>query len=188
MVWQVKKIDDFSQSALEQCLALMIPARRAQVEAIRHPGRRIAALCGEWLAKQMLAAHTGRAIEEITISRTEAGKPYAENCPAHFNLSHSGEFIACAVDDAPLGIDIEAVKPLDLKVARRVCTDPELEYLAPERPDALRRFYKIWTAKEAYFKARGTGITDLKSITYFDLQPHLQQVETESYILSIYQK
>jgi phosphopantetheinyl transferase len=35
----------------------------------------------------------------------------------------------------------------------------------------LTRFFKIWTAKEAYFKQQGTGITDLKAVHYHDLAP-----------------
>ena len=141
---------------------------------------------GEALARRMLAEYTGRPAEGFTLARTDAGKPYAANGP-EFNLSHSGAFLACAVGDRPVGIDIEAVRPLKLEVARRVCNAKEMDYLAPETPGSHIRFLRIWTAKEAYFKALGTGITGLQSVCYFDLLPRLQQVETEEYVLTIYQ-
>lgn len=188
MFWQVQKIGDFTPKELEHCLALMTPARRAQVEAIKHPARRTAALCAEWLAKKMLAEYTGIPLEEILLERTEKGKPFAQNCAAHFNLSHSGPFVACAVGDAPLGVDIEELATPDLRVAKRLCTPEEMVYLDLQKPDATLRFYRLWTAKEAYFKAIGTGITNLQSVCYFDLLPRLQRVETKEYILSVYQE
>ena len=188
MVWQVQKIDDFSPQELARCLALMAPSRRMQVEAIRNASRRTAALCAEWLAKQMLAEYTGTPIETILLERTEKGKPFAKNCAAHLNLSHSGPFIACAVGDAPLGVDIEEFATPDLRVAKRLCTPKEMDYLQPEEPGAILRFYRLWTAKEAYFKAIGTGITNLQGVCIFDLLPRLQRVETKEYILSVYQK
>ncbi len=43
---------------------------------------------------------------------------------------------------------------------RRRCAPAELSYLldAPE-PERLQRFYRLWTAKEAYVKYLGTGLT-----------------------------
>ena len=79
------------------------------------------------------------------------------------------------------------MRPLKLEVARRVCNSKEMDYLAPEKEGAHIRFLRIWTAKEAYFKAVGTGITGLQSVCYFDLLPRLQQIETEEYVLTIYQ-
>lgn len=141
---------------------------------------------GEALARRMLQEYTGRPAASFNLARTEAGKPYTENGP-EFNLSHSGEFLACAVSDRPIGIDIEAVRPLKIEIARRVCTPSELDYIAPATEGAHLRFLQVWTAKEAYFKALGTGIAGLQSVCYFDLLPRLQRVETEAYILTIYQ-
>ncbi len=142
---------------------------------------------GEAFARQLLAEFSDQPADSFIIARTNKGKPYAENCPLELNLSHSGKWLLCAVGEQPLGVDIEEIKPRDVKIARRICTTKEMEFLAPDQPGALLRFLKIWTAKEAYFKAIGTGITDLKSVCYFDLLPRLQQIETEEYILSIYQ-
>ena len=142
---------------------------------------------GEAFARQLLEEYSGQAAASFVIKRTPKGKPYAEGSPLEFSLSHSGKWLLCAVGDQPLGVDIEVLRPRNLKVAERFFTPKEQAFLAPEQEDAYLRFLQIWTAKEAYFKAIGTGITDLKSICYFDLLPHLQQIVTEDYILSIYQ-
>jgi 4'-phosphopantetheinyl transferase len=143
---------------------------------------------GEDFARQLLGEYSGQPADSFFIARTAQGKPYAENCALEFNLSHSGKWLVCAVGDQPLGVDIEAIKPRNLRIAERFFTQREQEFLAPDQEDALLRFLQIWTAKEAYFKALGTGITDLKSVCYFDLLPHLQQMVTKDYVLTIYQK
>lgn len=158
-----------------------------RVKEIAPKDRKERTQIGEAFARQLLEEYSGQAAETFVIKRTPKGKPYAENCSLEFNLSHSGKWLLCAVGDQPLGVDIEAIKPRDLKIAERFFTPKEQEFLAPDQPDALLRFLQIWTAKEAYFKWQGSGITDLKSICYFDLLPRLQQIETKDYILSIYQ-
>ena len=187
MIWRVCNINELDVAQSEQCFLLAEPARKLQLQKMQ-PQRRKASLCGEWLAKTMLSAQSGIPLEKLRLKRTEQGKPYAENCPLHFNVSHSGDWIACAVSSRPIGIDIEQLRQTDLKLARRLCTEAELEWLQPEAPDVYRRLLQLWTAKEAYFKWKGSGIQNLQSISIFDLQPNLQQLKTKDYILSIYQK
>ncbi|MGE7591252.1 4'-phosphopantetheinyl transferase family protein [Peribacillus sp. NPDC101480] len=36
------------------------------------------------------------------------GKPFSSNFPSfHYNISHSGEYVVCAVHDAEVGVDIK---------------------------------------------------------------------------------
>ena len=187
MVWKVQKAEDFSRAELEHCFGLLPTERQKKIRSLPHPNRQRESLCAEWLVRTMLEEYTGRPAESFPILRAPHGKPYTPDGP-EFNLSHSGKWLVCAVGDQPLGVDIEAIKPRNLRIAERFFTQREQEFLAPDQEDALLRFLQIWTAKEAYFKALGTGITDLKSVCYFDLLPHLQQMVTKDYVLTIYQK
>lgn len=178
MEWQKRHIDSLTKTEYDRCLALMTPDRQKKVLQIPQEERRKATVLGEWLAKTMLAGQSGLPIEQITLRRTPKGKPYA-NGLAEFSISHSGPWVAVALSGRPVGIDIEVLRPMDLKIAGRVCTKQELAYLfngnpplgQTEDPALLARFFKLWTAKEAYFKQQGTGITNLKSVNYQDLAP-----------------
>jgi len=81
----------------------------------------------------------------------------------HFNLSHSHERALIAVAQSrELGVDIEFVKvdfPFD-DVADRFFTAKEVAALRA-LPVHLQRqaFYKCWTSKEAFLKAKGTGLS-----------------------------
>ncbi len=80
-----------------------------------------------------------------------------------FNLSHSGEFALIAVGrDREVGVDVEKIRPeIDLeRIARRFFSPGEVEGLFAlvdtVRPAA---FFRCWTRKEAYIKARGGGLS-----------------------------
>jgi 4'-phosphopantetheinyl transferase len=92
------------------------------------------------------------------------GKPRVD-APApqlEFNLSHSGDWLACAVrKGSSVGVDLEYCNPDRdvLKVGRRYFRDFEVDAMA-SLPADLRvdRFYDYWTLKEAWIKARGLTI------------------------------
>jgi 4'-phosphopantetheinyl transferase len=105
---------------------------------------------------------------EITVA--PGGKPFfAGEGEPHFSLSHSGEWVACALDVRPIGVDIERIRPYTSRlddVARRVCTDEELAAVrAAAQPDRL--FTALWCLKESYAKALGKGLSlPLRSVTF----------------------
>ncbi len=76
--------------------------------------------------------------------------------PPHFSLSHSREWIACAVStEHAIGLDIEV-----LDAERDVLALSEVSFRADERACLLRQhgaeriaaFYRFWTLKEAIYK------------------------------------
>lgn len=99
------------------------------------------------------------------IARAEGGKPYFPSHPQyHFNLSHSGTLALCALDDQPVGADIEVVRSHHPKLAQRICSQKELAWLE-NQPDQRSALCQLWTRKEALAKHHGTGLTvPLRSI------------------------
>ena len=93
------------------------------------------------------------------------GKPTLKDHPdIHFNISHCKDAVACAIDDSPVGIDIESVGRYKDELARYTMNDEEIATIAAaEDPEVV--FIELWTKKEAATKLVGTGITDnLKEI------------------------
>jgi len=91
------------------------------------------------------------------------GRPALRSGELQFNLSHSQGLAAVAVSAVhAVGVDVERPRPrLDpLRFAERFLAPAEAAALtalpAAERPEAL---VQLWTAKEAYLKALGTGLT-----------------------------
>jgi len=94
----------------------------------------------------------------------EHGKPDLVDPPRPlaFNLSHSGDWFACAVTaGTPVGVDLEHTgrKNDTARLARRYFTAVELEDIESQPGDARReRFFDYWTLKEAAVKARGDAL------------------------------
>lgn len=83
----------------------------------------------------------------------ENGKPYMTNLPFHFSFSHCKGYAACAVDDQPIGIDIEIIHPRIAKVAHKFLNDQEKAMIAAlEAQDQLQQMAFLWAAKEAMYK------------------------------------
>ena len=81
------------------------------------------------------------------------GKPYLLGIPFHFSFSHCKGYAACAVDDQPIGIDIEIIHPRILKVAHKFLNDQEKAMIAQlDEKDQLNQMAFLWAAKEAMYK------------------------------------
>lgn len=90
------------------------------------------------------------------------GKPsLADHPEIHFSISHSSHFVACAMADCEIGIDIQHLVKVNEPLMRRVLSDEELEMvMAQQGEERQMLFARLWALKEAYLKAVGTGITD----------------------------
>lgn len=100
--------------------------------------------------------------DQVELARTPDGKPYLPGREDfHFNLSHSGRWVAIAWSDRPVGIDVELLAMDEGKeqLARRFFRSDEQEYLfVAHGQSRAQRFFEIWTKKESYLKFQGTGI------------------------------
>ena len=92
------------------------------------------------------------------------GKPKILDFSLQFSLSHSGQYILCAVSSQNVGADIQQKKKVNaLGIAKRFFS-PE-EYLQLEQcgceTECQELFYRMWTRKEAYGKLTGDGVPSL---------------------------
>lgn len=92
------------------------------------------------------------------ILRTEKGKPYFKEVPVEFSVSHTGKFWACVFDRNPVGMDIQVVRPGNLKrIMEKYYLPEEKAYVETVGEEG---FFQIWARKEAYGKYLGTGVTE----------------------------
>ncbi len=96
-------------------------------------------------------------IDKPVIARDDHGKPYLKGHEnVYFNLSHSGDYVALAYGDAPIGIDVQEVRNVSDSFIKRILNDSETElYDATDMVTVCR----IWTIKEAYSKLIGLGLS-----------------------------
>lgn len=122
------------------------------------------------LGLRRIVAHFAQLnVTALQFSANPYGKPRLNEVSAdvRFNLSHSGEraLVALAVG-REIGVDIEQHRSLDyLALAKNVFSEIELVELRNVPPCNRRTaFYRGWTRKESFIKARGEGLScDLRS-------------------------
>lgn len=114
------------------------------------------------LAYRLLA---GAAVEFWGLSqlpameRGEHGKPFFPQHPDfHFNISHSGSLALCVLDSAPVGADIQVVRPPRRPALLGEVCNPEQRDWLRRQGDTPEAFTLLWSMKESRCKWSGTGL------------------------------
>lgn len=117
------------------------------------------------LVTELAKPYFGDGVPEIL--RQERGKPYFAGAGnVHFSVSHSGDFVAVAFAESPVGVDLQQHKcrgyetredaiARHRKLSSRYFHPQEQNYL---ESDPWEGFFRIWTAKESFVKRTGRGI------------------------------
>ena len=161
----IRIFDDMTQvteTEVQRMLPLVNIQRRDEALRFKHLFGQFCCL-KSWLMLEELLKPMG--INDLEFDFNEHGKPFLKHHPdIHFNLSHCKNGIAVAVDNDPIGIDIESFRKVDESLVRKTMNDNEIVAInATENP--LETFIAYWTKKEAVLKLRGTGIsTDLHQV------------------------
>lgn len=138
---------------------------------------------GECDAYAFLQKKAAEKYNNTDIVKNEKGKPYFKYISdLFFSISHTDELTVIALSDSEVGIDAEKIRSADLRVIRRFLKE-EADYIT-ER-DSDRRFFEIWTKKEAYLKCKGTGLSGgLDSVNVLELP--FKTMDYEDYVISVY--
>lgn len=120
-------------------------------------------IASRWLLRTLLAHYTCGTPEAVEFLSTDKGKPYLPRSDIQFSLSHSGDWALLAVGKVALiGVDVESIRSTrDLGgIAEHYYHPHEFTRLQELKGAAQAAyFYRLWTLKEAFFKAIGTGIS-----------------------------
>ena len=166
-------LKDISRETERFVRSLLTPdeTARAQHYALPEKGRDFALARG--LVRHVLSGYVPTPAQDLLFTLNSHGKPElaTHNGPAlFFNLSHSRSYVCLAISpNRRVGVDIEVrdkdIQKLD-KIASFAFSDPEVQALSAY-PATFRReaFYTLWTAKEAYVKGTGEGLTRLRNIS-----------------------
>jgi 4'-phosphopantetheinyl transferase len=152
-------------TAVQAEVAQLSPDERARAQRFVFPRDRRDFAAAHALLRRVLSTYDDVPPDAWTFVAEANGKPSL--APEHggtlaFNLSHTHGLVACAVTrDAHVGVDVECVERVGdgRDIAARYFAARELSQLdacAEDRRAA--RFIELWTLKEAYLKAIGSGL------------------------------
>ena len=109
--------------------------------------------------RSLVGLQTGHRAEDVLIGYDAPGAPRVRAPEGIFvSVSGRGPLAALAVANAPVGVDIELCSA-SVDIIEDVLHVDERQQLAMVRADEQQaEFLRIWTAKEAFLKALGTGL------------------------------
>jgi len=182
-------MEQCTEAEVQRMLPLVSAQRREQALRYKHTFGQFCCLKSWLMLMEMLQTSTKQAhnshqtpTEWQNFAYNEHGKPYIADGP-YFSISHCKEGIAVAIDNQPIGIDIEAIRHADEELIARTMNAEERAYVHDDRD-----FVRLWTQKEAVVKALGIGITSfdqLQSLLDECGEWKVESFEKENYIYSI---
>jgi 4'-phosphopantetheinyl transferase len=145
---------------------LLDEAERAKADRFRQPADRRSYVLAHALLRLALAHEINVSPAAVVLSHDAGGKPVLLSpCRPDVCFSHSRSrlLVACAVTTlGPVGIDVEPIRQgrgqADFDLLARFVALPEPAGRTGNEADTARRFFFLWTALEAFWKAQGTGL------------------------------
>jgi len=149
-------------------------------------------LIGRLMIRKCIANTLGMNWEDIQLKRSPKGKPELMNTITKFpdfsfNISHQGEYtVLAASTESTVGVDImknvypnNTTVPNFFKTMNRQFTDPEWRFINSFETEKsqLLAFYRLWSLKESYVKATGSGIgTNSANLMNFEIKTRTLQL------------
>lgn len=161
-VWGI--VLDTDEADLAPATHVLSGDEQERVNRLVHERHRRQFIVAHASLRVVLSRYCGEPPRELVIRKTGSGKPFLALHPSiRFNLTHShGRGLIAVARNREVGIDLEQLgrRVAGERLARRFLSIEDQEFIErgePSQKDA--RFLRVWVAREALFKAEGTGIT-----------------------------
>ena len=172
-VYYRKVFSHLEEDAFFRLLGKVEAGRRERLLKMKGKEQQMCSLAAGCLLHDALCRKLGEHAgdrDAFQVAYGTMGKPYLPGYPGiHFNLSHSGEYVCCAVGDVPVGVDLQKKAARDgsgqpgfwryKRLAERFFTREDnlrLEACCEEEREDW--FFRMWSVKESYSKLSGIGI------------------------------
>lgn len=146
-------------------LAWLTESERTRLAGMQSEARRAEFIGGHWLARQLAARWLRVPARRVTLDAFADGRPalYLNAAPVPLSLSiaHSGDWLALALGEVAVGVDVELPKRgRDLAALTRMAFSAAQarELRALEGAEREAGFYARWALKEAWVKRSGEGL------------------------------
>jgi 4'-phosphopantetheinyl transferase len=147
------------------CLALLDRDETLRADRFLQARDRDRFIASHAALRFLLAGALEAEARTLSFSVSAFGRPSLAGAQAgrlDVNLSHSGEHALVALSPTGrIGVDIEVPRPMPdaLRIARAHFHPREVAALEAHGSDGEAAFYACWTAKEAFVKAVGAGLS-----------------------------
>ncbi|MEA5511279.1 4'-phosphopantetheinyl transferase superfamily protein [Crocosphaera sp. UHCC 0190] len=158
---------DLSKEQVDQRFQILNDQEQIKAQRFRFEQHQRRFIVARSTLKNILSHYLQIPPVQITFEYSYLGKPKLSDeinsRQLEFNLSHSQELAIYGITcDRLIGVDVEYIRPMSdaEQLAKRFFCPQEAEKIKTlSPPDKDQAFFQLWTAKEAYLKATGEGIS-----------------------------
>ncbi len=141
------------ENELISLLPFISEKRRQLAENLRHKKAALFTIASEAILARSLSLSL-----PCPYQTDQKGKPFISGCK-HFNISHSGDFVVCAVSNAEIGVDTELVPRMTSHIMHKFLSPAEINQFKALPESAQNAFLcEKWVRKESYLKLSGEGL------------------------------
>lgn len=165
-VWRANL--DLPTAEINQLATFLSTDEIARANKFRFPKHQKRFIAARGILRKLLGNYLQISADNLEFAYSDRGKPRLaasmSDSSLQFNISHSHEYALYGfTHHHPIGVDLEYLREMKdaAKMAERFFSPTEFKLLASLTSEQQQRvFFKLWTAKEAYLKAIGTGLAD----------------------------
>ncbi|NRT80599.1 4'-phosphopantetheinyl transferase family protein [Clostridium beijerinckii] len=169
----ILEINEFSKKRICENVQLLSLERQIKINKYKFLKDSYRSFISGLLVRYAICTILNCKNKDLIFDSTLYGKPFVKvqgKEIVHFNLSHSGKYVVCAIDNYECGIDVECSDNFDVETAKNIFHYHEVMQLNKCINDEEKYKYLnfLWTMKEAYVKAIGVGLSKSLSSFYVD--------------------
>ncbi len=179
---------------------LMTEGKRAKILGAKDKVKGAQAFVADMLARQCLSELCNAPEFSFSLLINPDSKSVVTNFNAEIFVATAGEYVACAVSTAPVGISIVKAEDFTFSEAQELLTDAEIRYLFSfskysfaelvskkicDEPELVEKFSVYKSLKTAQFFASGRGIRERKNIASFDFSDNAIICSNNDYSVSL---
>lgn len=131
--------------------------RRDKINRLKNQADKYRSLGAGLLLERVLKEHF---IDPNDLVEGDYGKPEVPGSDFHFNLSHSGDYVALVIGKCPVGIDIQEHRKFKNDIPKRFFCQEEAAHIGKKKTEEEKQnlFFRYWSAKESFVKLTGEGM------------------------------
>ncbi|QUG94795.1 MULTISPECIES: 4'-phosphopantetheinyl transferase family protein [Bacillus cereus group] len=168
-IYSVYLDKDIKDCQFDNLLALLSLEKQDKIKQYAFRMDALRSLVADLLSRYLIGIALQIKNEQIQFEVNKYGKPFVKEAPElHFNVSHSGNWVVCAIDTQPIGIDVEQMNYIDVEIAEHFFSKKEQQDLKKvSHQEQQSYFFDLWCLKESYIKMVGKGLSiPLDSFTF----------------------
>lgn len=134
----------------------------------------------EWLTCRVLLSNVlGK---NFLLEYQSNGKPYLLQPKKNISISHSKEYVAIAIAEKKIGIDIEKIDKRILKLKEKILNSREVNrFVAADE----RVLHIIWGIKESVYKQQDEEINYLEDIEVKKIDENTAEVQVKNHLQKV---